>query len=57
MYKSKKGRMMRHPYATLAVVGLAAAGAVSLTNKTKKLITEKSAALTGMMKKMKNDEG
>ena len=55
MFNSKKGRIMRHPYATLAIVSLAAAGAISLTNKTKKLFTEKSKALTGMFNKMKSE--
>jgi hypothetical protein len=42
---------MRHPYAALTVFSLAAAGAISLTNKTKKLIKEKSKNVSDMIKK------
>lgn len=53
MFNSKNRRMMRHPYATLAVFSLAAAGAISLTQKGKKLIKEKSESVKDMFKKMK----
>lgn len=51
MFKSKKGRMMRHPYATLAVLSLAAAGAISLTQKGKQLVMEKGQCIKDMFKK------
>ena len=56
MIKSKKGRMMRHPYATIAILGLAATGAVSITQKVKCFVKEKGSCVTNMVKGMKNSE-
>lgn len=55
MFNSKNKRMMRHPYATLAVLSLAAAGAISLTQKGKKLIKEKSESVKDMFKRIKSE--
>ena len=51
MYKNKNRRIMRHPYATLTVLSLATAGAISLTQKGKQLLKDKTACLTQMMGK------
>ena len=53
MFNSKNRRMMRHPYATLAVLSLAVAGAISITQKGKKLIKEKGESVKNMFNKMK----
>ena len=55
MFKSKKGRMMRHPYATLTLFSLAAAGVISLTQKGKQLVMEKSQCVKNMMNKWKTE--
>ena len=54
MHMSKKGRMMRHPYLSIAVLGLAAAGAVSITNKVKDFVKDKAGCITGMMQSVKS---
>ena len=56
MFNGKKGRMMRHPYMTLAVVTLAAVGAVSITEKVKCFFTEKTKCAHNMLMSMKKDE-
>lgn len=53
MFNCKKGRIMRHPYATLAVIGLAAAGAISLVNMGKHFVREKSECVKDAIRKMK----
>lgn len=53
MMKAKKGRMMRHPYATLAVFGLAATGAISITQKVKGFFKDKTTCVSNMVKGMK----
>lgn len=54
MFNCKKGRMMRHPYATLAVIGLATAGVISLANMGKQLFREKSECVKDAIRKMKS---
>ncbi len=54
MFNSKKGRMMRHPYATLAVIGLATAGAISIVNMGKRFVKEKSECVKDAVRKMKS---
>lgn len=46
---------MRHPYASLAVFGLAAVGVMSIVNKGKKLVKEKAGCVGNMLKGMKCD--
>jgi len=55
MFNGKKGRIMRHPYATLAIVGLAAMGAVSIGEKVRGFVSNKSKMLGHMMVGMKKD--
>ena len=55
MFNSKKGSIMRHPYATLMIVGLAAAGAISIGEKIKSFCSSKTKCLEGMMHSMKKD--
>ncbi len=55
MLLNKNGRKMRHPYAKLAIFGLAVAGAASIINKGKKFIKDKKECITGMMNGMKYD--
>ena len=54
MIINKNGRKMRHPYAKLAVLGLAATGVASIVNKSKKFIKRKKDCLTNMMDDMKD---
>ena len=49
--------MMRHPYATLAIIGLATAGAIGITNKIKSVFTCKKDNISCMMKGMKENFG
>lgn len=55
MFNAKKGRIMRHPYATLAVIGLAAAGVVSIGEKVRNFATCKAKCLSNMVCKIKKD--
>ena len=55
MFQNKKGRMMRHPYVSLAVIGLAAVGVMSITDRVKGFIAEKADRMKGMMTEMKNN--
>ena len=57
MFNNKKGQMMRHPYATLAIIGLATAGAIGITNKIKSVFTCKKDNISCMMKGMKENFG
>lgn len=56
MFNSKKGRIMRHPYVTLAVVGLAAVGAVSIGEKVKGFCCEKTKCVSNMLTSMKENK-
>lgn len=55
MFNNKKGNILRHPYATLMVVGLATAGAITIGGKVKQLFTYKGGSLSNMLGRMKND--
>lgn len=55
MFNNKKGHIMRHPYATLAIIGLAAAGAISIGEKIKCFCSGKSKTISNMMSSMKHD--
>lgn len=46
---------MRHPYATLAIIGLAAVGAMSIGEKVKCFFTNKVHCVTNMMSGKKNE--
>lgn len=54
MFSHKKGSIMRHPYVTIAVLGLAAVGAIGIGQKVKGFVDSKAKCLTGMMSGMKN---
>jgi len=56
MFQRKKGRIMRHPYATLAVLGLAAIGVISISEKVKCFCGEKVKCVSNMLTSMKNSE-
>ena len=56
MFNGKKGRMMRHPYVTLTVLGLAAVGAVSITEKVKCFFYDKTKCVGNMISSMKKSE-
>lgn len=47
MFKGKSMGIMRHPYATLTIIGLATAGALSIASRVKTM-------LQGKMKTMEN---
>ena len=53
MFMNKNGRKMRYPYARLALFGLAATGAASIFNKSKRFIKNKMNSVSDMMKSMK----
>ena len=55
MFNNKKGQIMRHPYATLMIIGLATAGAISVTNKVKSMFSCKKENLSCMVKSVKDD--
>ncbi len=50
MIIGKKGQKRRHPYLGIAILGLAAAGAVSIYNKGKCFLKEKMAGAMFMRK-------
>ena len=52
MFNRKKGRIMRHPYATLAVLGLAAVGVISISEKMKCFFEEKAGCVRNMISSM-----
>ena len=51
MIFGKKGQKRRHPYATLAVFSLAAAGVVGLYNKTASFVKDKGKCVMSMVRK------
>ena len=55
MFKGNKSHIMRHPYLSLAVFGLAVTGAVTITNSIRGFIGDKSRCLTNMVKSMKDE--
>ena len=54
MFSHKKGSIMRHPYVTIAILGLAAVGAVGIGQKVKVFVDSKIKCINGMMNGMKN---
>jgi hypothetical protein len=56
MLKGKKCHIMRHPYLTLAVLGLAATGAVAITNRVRGFLTDKTRCVGNMVKSIRMDE-
>lgn len=56
MYKARKGHIMRHPYLTLTILGLAVTGAVTITNHIKGFCMDKGRCVGNMVRGMKNDE-
>lgn len=56
MLKGKKCHIMRHPYLTLTVMGLAAVGVMTITNKVRSFMSDKSHCVSGMMKSARMDE-
>lgn len=56
MFNSKKGRIMRHPYLALTVLGLAAVGAVSIGEKVKGFCCEKTRCVSNMLTNMKENK-
>ena len=56
MFCGKKSRIMRHPYLTLAVLGLAVAGAITITNNVRDFISDKSRCVGNMVKSVKGNE-
>ncbi len=54
MFNNKKGHIMRHPYATLVIIGLAAAGAVSIGERIKSFCSCKTKSLSTMMSGMRS---
>ena len=55
MFNNKKGQIMRHPYATLAIIGLATAGAIGLTNKVKNIFSCKKNSVSCKIKGIKEN--
>ena len=53
MFNGKKGRIVRHPYLTLTLVGLATVGAVSISEKVKELMNGRMKGMSGVMSGMK----
>lgn len=51
MFSSKKSGIMRHPYATLAIIGLATAGVITIGAKVKGMVSDKMLPIGLMMKK------
>ena len=54
MFNNKKGRMVRHPYVALAIIGLATAGAVTIGNKVKGFFVDKMPGVKSMMNDMRH---
>lgn len=55
MFSNKKGKIMRHPYATLTVIGLATVGALSISHRVKSFFSCKMGHLSNMVSGMKKD--
>ena len=56
MVFNKNGRKRRHPYASLAVFSLAAAGVIGIFNKGKRFVKEKASSISSMVKGMKPEQ-
>lgn len=55
MFNNKKGNFLRHPYATLTVIGLATLGVLSISEKVKNICHCKAHSVSSMFGRMKND--
>ena len=55
MFTNKKGKIMRHPYATMIVLGLATVGAISITSKVKQFFKDKGMCVGNMINGMHRD--
>ena len=55
MFSNKKGKIMRHPYITLAVIGLATVGVICITEKVKHFCNCKGHSMSNMLCRLKND--
>jgi hypothetical protein len=55
VFNNKKGKIMRHPYATIVVLGLATVGAISITSKVKQFFKEKSCCVGNMFNGIKQN--
>ncbi len=55
MFSNKKGKIMRHPYVTLTIIGLATVGAMSIACKMKSFVYCKAGCIQDMMNGMKRD--
>ena len=56
MLKGKKSHIMRHPYLTLTILGLAITGAVSITNRVRGFLGDKSRCVSNLCKSVREDE-
>ena len=56
MFNGKKSHIMRHPYLTLMVFGLATVGAMTITKGVKDYFCDKGRCVTNMMKSVRGDE-
>ena len=56
MLLNKNNRKMRHPYVKLAIFGLAATGAASIVNMSKRFIQNKKDNIAGMINGMKKEQ-
>ena len=55
MFNNKKSQIMRHPYITLALVGLATVGVVSISEKVKRFCKCKGHSMPNILCRMKSD--
>jgi hypothetical protein len=56
MFNRKKGGIMRHPYATLVVLGLAGVGVLSISEKAKSFFNGKIKCVGNMITSMTKQE-
>ena len=56
MFNRKNGGIMRHPYLTLTVLGLATVGVISISDKIKCIFNSKPKCVENMFSMMKKDE-
>ena len=56
MFNNKKGRIMRHPYASLMVISLATVGALTITKRTKEFFQSKTDSVSRMIRCSKKEE-
>ena len=56
MFNGKKGGIMRHPYLTLTVLGLATVGVISISDRIRCIFNSKPKCVENMLSMMKKDE-